>query len=76
MASTRFPPDSNGNGANRLTYKTAGYSIAAGPVFFLNRRTALELTVSYTNVDTEFFSPYYNSVTIKGGAGLQIYLGK
>ena len=73
---THFPPDNNGNAGYTLNYKTAGYTVAAGPVFFLNPRVALEFTISYTNTDTKLYSPDYNSITIKGGAGLQIYMGK
>ena len=49
-----------GNGAivsRTITNKMGGYAVAAGPVIFLNKNTALELTVSFTkNGDLPFMT--------------------
>ena len=51
-----------------------GYSIAAGPAFFLNRAVALEFTLGYS------YSKYKNweggNNTFVSGVGLQVHLGK
>ena len=60
----------------KVTSNINGYAITAGPVIFLNKKTALELTVSFTR---DGDPPYYNqgsTINIMGGIGFQVHLGK
>jgi hypothetical protein len=55
------------------TQKSNGYSIAAGPVLFLNPHVALEFTIGYAYDKVE---EQLKEHTIETGIGLQIHLGK
>lgn len=51
-----------------------GYTLMAGPAFFLNHAVALEFTLGYSHRNYKNMSDRYD--TILSGAGLQIHLGK
>lgn len=59
--------DKNLGGYSKGTSK--GYTFSAGPAWFINPHTALELTLNYTHDNT-----YYTSSTFKINIGFQIHL--
>ncbi len=65
LGSTNLPGESKS-----LTY----WSLAAGPAFFLNERTALEVTFSYNSVNIADFDDATNTLGVN--VGLQIHFGK
>ena len=70
--------ESPGSGASSYTMKQTvkGYSVAAGPVIFLNNKTALELTVNFIKNGNLSYSHYGHTIDIMAGLGFQVHLGK
>ena len=54
--------------------KEAGYTIMAGPVFFISPSIAIELSLSFTSSKAKG-SPYFTD-TFMTGLGFQVHLGK
>lgn len=51
-----------------------GYTLAAGPAFFLNRNVVLEFTLGYSHRKHKNYGDRHN--TFESGLGLQVHLGK
>lgn len=57
-------------GSDEYTYKHKDYSLAAGPAFFLNPHTSVEILVNYRHTDFQ----EYDQASFYISVGLQIYL--
>ena len=61
------------NPYERTTQEATGYTVLAGPAFFLNRHVALQLTLGYSYSKWDEHDRAYS---IESGLGLEIHLGK
>ena len=60
---------------NIADYTYSSWSILAGPAFFINKHTALEVTIGYNHSTRGIFDTT-GTASLQLGFGLQIHLGK